>query len=288
MSFVACPGFWSRFLHFVACPGFCLCPLLPVPVSAGFCTIADLADAPCIGLLHLGEAIQYRQLDRGQGEGAIPWPGCTPLTLLGSTEYGFALLCIVGNSMRITFELSDSDLKHFRGVMKHAMEAHKGTEPKAIISAAEGLLAEVKKVSAPGFIKSRLAKLRELIDMLNDEGWALPDTERARVVSALAYFSDPEDLIPDEIPGLGFLDDAIMIELVARELKPELEAYDDFCRYRSAEVKRRGLKAEELVREDYFVNRRKQLHARIKRRRRAGKKRRAGGRVGSNLNLFGR
>ena len=34
-------------------------------------TIADLADAPAIGLLHLGEAVQYRQLDRGQGDGSL-------------------------------------------------------------------------------------------------------------------------------------------------------------------------------------------------------------------------
>ncbi|MDJ0656485.1 MAG: YifB family Mg chelatase-like AAA ATPase [Xanthomonadales bacterium] len=34
-------------------------------------TIADLAEARQIGMLHLGEAIQYRQLDRGQGEGSL-------------------------------------------------------------------------------------------------------------------------------------------------------------------------------------------------------------------------
>lgn len=57
--------------------------------------------------------------------------------------------------------------------------------------------------------------------------------ERERVLSVLAYFTDPDDLIPDEIPGLGFLDDAIMIELASKELRHEIEAYTDFCAFRS-------------------------------------------------------
>ena len=47
-----------------------------------------------------------------------------------------------------------------------------------------------------------------------------------------AYFADPQDMIPDSIPVLGFIDDAIMIELLTAELRPEIDAYNDFCRYR--------------------------------------------------------
>jgi hypothetical protein len=75
--------------------------------------------------------------------------------------------------------------------------------------------------------------------MLEDEEWQLPDTERARVHPALAYFCEPCDLIPDHVTALGFLDDAIMVELVVEELRHELEAYDDFCRFRTEELARR-------------------------------------------------
>ena len=61
--------------------------------------------------------------------------------------------------------------------------------------------------------------------MIEDSEWKIPEEERADVLSALAYFSDPEDLVPDHIPVLGFLDDAIMIELVAEELKDDIEAF---------------------------------------------------------------
>ena len=52
------------------------------------------------------------------------------------------------------------------------------------------------------------------------------------MLNALAYFAEPDDLIPDQIPGLGFLDDAIMVELVVRELRHEIEAYEDFRVFR--------------------------------------------------------
>ena len=66
--------------------------------------------------------------------------------------------------------------------------------------------------------------------MLTDPDWQLGDGERSPVLAALAYVCDPEDIIPDDIPGIGLLDDAVMIELVFRELRHEIEAYEDFLR----------------------------------------------------------
>jgi uncharacterized membrane protein YkvA (DUF1232 family) len=58
------------------------------------------------------------------------------------------------------------------------------------------------------------------------------ELDRAHILDALAYFADPDDIIPNRVPGVGHLDDAITIELVARELTHEIEAYRDFCEYR--------------------------------------------------------
>ena len=82
----------------------------------------------------------------------------------------------------------------------------------------------------------------------------------------IAYFAEPDDIIPDRVPVLGFLDDAIMIELVVQELEHELEGYEDFCLFRKQRLEGSGNK-EPGSREEWLMARRKQLHARIRRRR---------------------
>jgi hypothetical protein len=83
--------------------------------------------------------------------------------------------------------------------------------------------------------------LRQLIEMMRDDEFALAPEFRSRVIAALAYFANPDDLIPDSVPVLGFLDDAIMVEIVRRELKHELDAYTDFCVSREARNKRKNM-----------------------------------------------
>ena len=171
--------------------------------------------------------------------------------------------------MRVTFELSDDDLKHFQLIMREARKAAQRLSPEDIVAAAEALLRDVEESSAPGFIVDRLRRLRLMIRMLSDIEWRLPHQEAKRVLNALAYFAEPEDLIPDHIPGLGFLDDAIMIELVMRELKHEIEAYEDFCSFRDRLRTEQGHSGE-ISRDAWLDNRRKELQSRMRRRRKRG------------------
>ncbi len=168
--------------------------------------------------------------------------------------------------MRISFELDEDDLKHFRLIMQEARQAASRLPPEEIVAAAENLLTNVEESKAPGFIIERLTNLKLMISMISDIEWRLPHQEASRVLNALAYFTEPEDLIPDHIPGLGFLDDAIMIELVVRELKHEIEAYRDFCEYRVRLRLEQGHSAK-VSRESWLDNRRKELQVRMRRRR---------------------
>lgn len=169
-------------------------------------------------------------------------------------------------ALRVSFEISDRDIQHFREIMRRARGTVRDADDEEILEAARAVFKEVKGSRAPTFVTERLHRLEAMAGMVRDEDWALPAAERDRVLSALVYFCDPEDLIPDSIPGIGYLDDAIMVELAFRELKHEIEAYDDFCEYREKYDKRFRLRQDPDKRAQRLNTRREQLRERVARR----------------------
>ena len=169
--------------------------------------------------------------------------------------------------LTLTFELSDRDLDHFNQALAAARAQAGQKNADEIIAAASRLLGGADKIEVPDFVGQRLERLDALIAMLRDDGWNLPEEDRERVLSALVYFADPSDVIPDNIPVLGFLDDAIAIEMCVRDQHHELDAYDEFCEYRQAEADRRGQDPATVGRADWLQSRRDELVDRMHRRR---------------------
>jgi len=162
--------------------------------------------------------------------------------------------------MKVSFELSPRDIRFFRERLKQVRASESASDEEVVIRGAVDLVKEAIAAEPPDFVIERIRKLELLIAMLRDDDWRLEGRDRARILDAIAYFVDPDDLIPDRIPGIGFLDDAIMVELVANELIHEIEAYQDFCEFR-----KRCLKTDEGAK---LEARRKALQARMRRRSR--------------------
>ena len=168
-------------------------------------------------------------------------------------------------SLSITFDLQDQDLDYFRQIMAKTQSALSKLDQQQILAAAKNLAHEVNG-KVPEFVASRILKLQQLVALVEDQEWDLTDEEKAEVLSALAYFAKPEDLIADHVPVLGFLDDAIMIELVAQSLADDIQAYDEFCKFRTAEIARRGADAA-TTKADWLDAKKHELHSWMRRRR---------------------
>jgi len=162
--------------------------------------------------------------------------------------------------MRITLDLSDNDIRYFRNSLRAVKDGKLASNEPVVLEAAHQLIAEVGAAETPEFVQSRVQGLKRLVEMLEDESWRLAGPDRSRILNALAYFVDPDDLIPDRIPGIGYLDDAIMVALVLQEFRPELEAYEKFRAFQGSQ--------------DAMEKKRTTLFARMRSQRQSEKERR--------------
>jgi uncharacterized membrane protein YkvA (DUF1232 family) len=169
--------------------------------------------------------------------------------------------------MRITFELEPADIERFQAALSRSRHATRCADEVDVIDAAKYALDHLSAGMAPAYVRRRLVEVQRLILMLEDEAWALSDPERAEVVETLAYFSDPDDLIPDDIEVIGLLDDAIMLELLLRRLRIVLSAYAEFCAYRTTLAAMPGDSEARRLHARCLAERRAKLHARMRRRR---------------------
>jgi hypothetical protein len=80
-----------------------------------------------------------------------------------------------------------------------------------------GWLASLPAETAQATIHLRLARAESLRRMLDDAEWPLA--------------ADLDDLIPDDLPVIGHLDDALLIELSWSEFEDEVADYEDFRRF---------------------------------------------------------
>jgi uncharacterized membrane protein YkvA (DUF1232 family) len=145
----------------------------------------------------------------------------------------------MSSKFKVTFTLDESDANYFRTLYQKAQKGARDKSREQIIRDAREIVKGVRSApKTPAFVQDAITVLADLVDLIQDEDYAAPQKVQNEVLAALAYFSDPEDLIPDDIPGLGFLDDAIMVKFVEDEFKHELWGYRKFRKNRDTSEQR--------------------------------------------------
>ncbi len=143
------------------------------------------------------------------------------------------------SKFKVTFTLDDEDANYFRALYRKAKKNAKLADPEKILREARGTVSEVRKSKkTPKFVLDAIEVLADLTDLVVDADYAAPQRVKDEVLAGVAYFSNPDDLIPDDIPGLGFLDDAIMVKFIEEEFRHELWGYRKFKRARDVSEQR--------------------------------------------------
>jgi hypothetical protein len=77
--------------------------------------------------------------------------------------------------MDISITLSDADLEHFVASIQAARKQAQTRDDAEIVAAARERFADKSLDELPGFIRSRLKRIRTLTDMVEDRSFELPE-----------------------------------------------------------------------------------------------------------------
>jgi uncharacterized membrane protein YkvA (DUF1232 family) len=144
-----------------------------------------------------------------------------------------------GEKFKVSFSLDEEDAEYFRSLYRKVRKNAATQDPQQIIKDARNVVQRARaSKKTPNFVIEAISVLADLVDLIQDDAYAAPQRVRSEVLAALAYFSNPEDLIPDQVPGLGFLDDAIMVKFIEEEFKNELWGYRRFRKLRDSSEQR--------------------------------------------------
>jgi len=135
----------------------------------------------------------------------------------------------MGKKFKVAFDLDEKDAAYFRDLYKQAKVNAAKLDPDTILKDARNLIEKVRTSEhVPRFVLDAIQTLEDMTQIILDEEYKAPQSVRNQVLAGLAYFANAEDLIPDHVPALGFLDDAIMVKFVEEEFKHELWGYRKF------------------------------------------------------------
>ncbi|MGT2756309.1 YkvA family protein [Streptococcus ovuberis] len=93
-----------------------------------------------------------------------------------------------------------------------------------------------KKLKRIPFVSQEIKSIPILISMVRSY-WkgdykAVPTKSIIAIISALIYFLSPLDVVPDFIPFLGQMDDALVIATVWKQVHKDIEKYREWKRGR--------------------------------------------------------
>lgn len=141
--------------------------------------------------------------------------------------------------------LEDAAVARFNALLAQLDPNAPRVSADQLVTLARWLQAQPRE-DAVAILAERLRRGEHLRRMLEDEAWELDEDLRERSRMLVNYLREVDDLIPDDLPLLGHLDDALLVELAWPAFRDQSLDYGDFCRFRQQQHPR-GSAAEQRL-----------------------------------------
>lgn len=132
-------------------------------------------------------------------------------------------------------ELPDSE--PLTGILEQGAEAVSEATLDTVLRAKRVFDWKTKRI--PGRMGRFLNQLKLAFEMLQDyqrgEYRQVPWRSVSMILAAVIYFLNPMDMVPDMIPGLGLIDDGLVLGAVFFALQSDLLSYCLFKNYEPAD-----------------------------------------------------
>jgi uncharacterized membrane protein YkvA (DUF1232 family) len=137
-----------------------------------------------------------------------------------------------------TLDVTDDAIDRFNRLLGRVGRTAMQLDGDRIATAARQLCGSTVTLQPPACIRQRLLLVKAATAMVADSAWRAPDEAAATIRVVAEYVASNDDLIPDAVPGVGRLDDAILIDVAWPSISQEVMGYLDFRRLRRFETER--------------------------------------------------
>lgn len=135
-------------------------------------------------------------------------------------------------------DVTDDAVDRFNRLLERVGHATVRLDGDRIATAARELCAYEATTLPPACIRQRLLLVKAATAMVADRAWHAPDEASATIRLVAEYVASNDDLIPDTVPAIGRLDDAIVVDVAWPAISAEVQDYLDFRRLRRFETDR--------------------------------------------------
>jgi uncharacterized membrane protein YkvA (DUF1232 family) len=98
-------------------------------------------------------------------------------------------------------------------------------------SRAGRMIGELEKKGVPDGLRRIWVDIKDLYGMIRDSiagKYEVPFRSLAAIAVTLLYLANPFDLIPDFIPGIGYIDDVFIVTLCVKFVGTDLDRYREW------------------------------------------------------------